>query len=169
MRVARHGKKALIRARMNALLEPEVIAALYEASQAGVKIELVVRGVCALRPGVPGVSDNIRVYSVLGRFLEHSRVFYFHAGGAELVYFGSADWMGRNFFRRIEVCAPVLDPKLKRRVIREGLLAPLARDGEVWEMQPDSSWRRRKGKRGAHAQQKLLAALAAGPVTGRSA
>ena len=161
VRVARHGKKALIRARMNALLEPEVIAALYEASQAGVKIELVVRGVCALRPGVPGVSDNIRVTSVLGRFLEHSRVFYFHAGGAELVYFGSADWMGRNFFRRIEVCAPVLDPKLKRRVIREGLLAPLSRDGEAWEMQPDGSYRKRKGRRGAHSQQYLLTALAA--------
>jgi polyphosphate kinase len=161
VRVARHGKKALIRARMNALLDPEVIAALYEASQAGVKIELLVRGVCALRPGVPGVSDNIRVTSVLGRFLEHSRVFYFHAGGAELVYFGSADWMGRNFFRRIEVCAPVLDPKLKRRVIRDGLLAPLSRDGEAWEMQPDGSYRKRKGRRGAHSQQHLLTALAA--------
>jgi polyphosphate kinase len=168
-RAARQGKKALIRAKMNSLLEPEVISALYEASQSGVKIELLVRGVCALRPGVAGVSDNIRVYSVLGRFLEHSRVFYFHAGGTELVYIGSADWMGRNFFRRIEVCFPVLDPKLKRRVIREGLLALLARDGEAWEMQPDGSFRKRKGRRSAHAQYRLLEALAAPAAVSRSA
>ena len=167
---AQAGKKAHIIAKMNALLEPEIIYALYEASQAGVKIDLIVRGVCALRPGVAGVSDNIRVRSVLGRFLEHSRIFYFHATAAtELLYLGSADWMDRNFFRRIEVCFPVLDPKLKRRVIREGLLALLARDGEAWEMQPDGSFRKRKGKRGAHAQHRLLEALAAPAAVSRSA
>ena len=115
-RHAREGKKARIIAKMNALLEPEIIAALYDASQAGVKIELIVRGVCALRPGVPGVSENIRVRSVLGRFLEHSRIFYFYNGGAEDVYLSSADWMDRNFFRRIEVCFPVLNKKLKKRL-----------------------------------------------------
>ncbi len=108
---------------MNALLEPEIIAALYEASKAGVEIDLIVRGVCALKPGVPGVSENIRVRSVVGRFLEHSRVFYFHNDGAEDVYLSSADWMDRNFFRRVEICFPVLDAKLKKRVISEGLQA----------------------------------------------
>ena len=112
---------------MNALLEPEIIAALYAASQAGVSIDLIVRGVCALRPGLPGVSENIRVRSVLGRFLEHSRVFYFHNDGAEDVYLSSADWMDRNFFRRIEICFPVLEPRLKKRVIREGLKPYLTR------------------------------------------
>src|SRR5205085_4222841 len=94
---------------------------------AGVKIELIVRGVCALRPGIEGLSENIRVRSVVGRFLEHSRVFYFDNGGAEDVYLASADWMARNFFRRIELCFPVLDPGLKRRVIGRGL-HPTPRD-----------------------------------------
>jgi len=140
---AKKGEKAAIIAKMNALLEPKVIKALYEASQAGVQIDLIVRGVCALRPGVPGLSDNIRVRSILGRFLEHHRIFYFHNGGAEDVYLASADWMDRNFFRRIESCFPVLDAKLKRRVINEGLKAPLKDNVKAWEMQPDGSYRRR--------------------------
>jgi polyphosphate kinase len=94
---ARAGRRAYIAAKVNSLLEPKLIEALYEASQAGVKIDLIVRGVCALRPGVPGLSDNIRVRSVIGRFLEHSRIYHFHADGANEVWLASADWMGRNF------------------------------------------------------------------------
>jgi polyphosphate kinase len=157
---ARKGEKAHIIAKMNALLEPKVINALYEASQAGVQIDLIVRGVCALRPGVAGLSDNIRVRSLLGRFLEHHRVFYFHNGGAEDVYLASADWMDRNFFRRIETCFPVLDAKLKRRVINESLKASLKDNVKAWEMQPDGSFRRR-ARRGKlfEAQTFLLQAL----------
>jgi len=142
------GRKGRIIAKMNALLEPEIIAALYEASQAGVEIDLIVRGVCALRPGMPGVSENIRVRSILGRFLEHTRVFYFHNDGAKDVYLASADWMDRNFFRRIEICFPLLDPRLKKRVIREGLMPYLARDIEAWEMEASGQYKRRRGKHG---------------------
>jgi polyphosphate kinase len=158
---ARAGKKAQIIAKMNALLEPEIIAALYDASQAGVSIDLIVRGVCALRPGVKGVSENIRVRSVLGRFLEHSRVFYFHNAGAEDVYLSSADWMDRNFFRRIEGCFPVLDPRLKRRVIREGLTPFLSTTIDAWDMTTDGLYKRRKPTRGQspHVQSQLLEAL----------
>ena len=155
------GKPAAIIAKMNALLEPQVIAALYAASQAGVKIDLIVRGVCALKPGIQGLSDNIRVRSIVGRFLEHSRVFYFRNGGDEQVYLSSADWMDRNFFRRIETCFPVLNPKLKKRVINEGLKPYLRDNVQAWEMQSDGSYRRRK-TRGAKvycAQTELLALI----------
>ena len=164
---AREGRKARIIAKMNALLEPAIIAALYDASQAGVKIDLIVRGVCALRPGVAGVSENIRVRSVLGRFLEHSRIFYFHNGGAEDVYLSSADWMDRNFFRRIEVCFPLLNPRLKKRVIREGLRPYLGRNIDAWDMHADGQYtHRRDGRaRTAHPQNFLLALLAARPRT----
>ncbi len=157
---AKRGEKAAIIAKMNALLEPKVINALYEASQAGVEVDLIVRGVCALRPGVPGLSENIRVRSILGRFLEHHRVFYFLNGGAEDVYLASADWMDRNFFRRIETCFPMLDAKLKRRVINESLKASLKDNVKAWEMQPDGSYRRR-ARRGKlfEAQAFLLQAL----------
>ena len=145
---ARAGKPAAIVAKMNALLEPNVIAALYAASQAGVKIDLIVRGVCALRPGIAGLSENIRVRSVVGRFLEHSRIFYFkNVDDEELVYLSSADWMDRNFFRRIETCFPVLNPKLKKRVIAEGLKPYLRDNVQAWEMQPDGSFRRKAGRR----------------------
>ena len=132
------------------------------ASAAGVKIELLVRGVCALKPGVEGLSENIRVRSIIGRFLEHSRIFYFLAGGAENVYLASADWMERNFFRRIELSVPVLDAKVRRRVIREGLKAYLDDNTQAWEMQPDGSWKRPKRGRGKAlcAQQYLLKTLA---------
>jgi polyphosphate kinase len=132
-RAARARKPARIIAKMNALVEPQVIEALYKASQAGVKVDLIVRGVCALRPGVKGLSDNIRVRSIVGRFLEHTRIFYFRNGGESELLLSSADWMERNFFRRIELCVPVLDPKVKRRVMRLGdavrrqLQAPQAR------------------------------------------
>jgi polyphosphate kinase len=147
-RHAAAGQKGQIIAKMNALLEPEVIAALYEASKAGVSIDLIVRGVCALRPGIPGISDNIRVRSIVGRFLEHSRVFYFHNNGAEDVYLSSADWMYRNFFRRVEVCFPVLDPALKKRVIAEGLRAYLDDECQAWDMDQEGNYRLSTPRRG---------------------
>jgi polyphosphate kinase len=159
---ARAGEKAAIVAKMNALLEPRVIAALYEASQAGVQIDLIVRGVCALKPGIPGLSENIRVRSVIGRLLEHHRIFYFLNGGQEDVWLASADWMDRNFFRRIETGFPLLDPKLKRRVINEGLKPYLKDNTRAWEMQPDGAYRRRSRRGKAFdAQAFLLGLLAA--------
>jgi polyphosphate kinase len=159
---AKAGRKAHMIAKMNALLEPQVIAALYEASKAGVQIDLIVRGVCALRPGIPEVSHNIRVRSVVGRFLEHTRVFYFHDDGAEKVYLSSADWMPRNFFRRVEICFPVFDDVLRRRVIAEGLLQYLEDDTHAWEMREDGTYRpvAPETARRVSAQQTLLERLA---------
>jgi polyphosphate kinase len=159
---AKAGRPAAIIAKMNSLLEPEVIQALYEASCAGVKIDLVVRGVCALRPGIPGVSENIRVRSVIGRFLEHSRIFYFRNNGAQDVYLSSADWMTRNLFRRIEVAFPVLDPRLKKRVIKEGLDPYLKDNCQTWEMGADGVYRRKVSRRArpVSAQGQLLALMA---------
>ncbi len=148
---------------MNALLEPQTIEALYEASQAGVKIDLIVRGVCALRPGVPGLSENIRVRSIVGRFLEHHRIFYFRNNGADDVYLSSADWMDRNFFRRIEICFPILDKKLKARIIKEGLRAYLTDNVQAWDMNADGLYtRRRAGRIARSAQKQLLESLAGG-------
>jgi len=144
---ARAGKRSRIIAKMNSLLEPGAISALYEASQAGVKIDLIVRGVCALRPGIKGLSENIRVRSIIGRLLEHHRVFYFFAGGEEKVYLSSADWMERNFFRRIELAFPVLDKKLKRRVISEGLQIYLTDNLQSWDMDANGSYHPRRGSR----------------------
>jgi polyphosphate kinase len=145
-------------AKVNALVEPELILALYRASSAGVMIDLIVRGVCCLKPGLPGISDNIRVRSVIGRFLEHSRVYYFHANGAESVYCSSADWMDRNLFRRVETCFPIEDPQIKQRVI--GDLDRFLQDNTcAWELQPDSSWRRcapGSGEEALSAQQQAL-------------
>ncbi len=121
-------------------MEPEVIRALYEASSAGVYVDLIVRGICCLRPGVPGVSDNIRVRSIVGRFLEHSRVYYFHNGGNEALYCASADWMDRNFFRRIELMFPILDEGLKARVMAD-LDTYLADNAQAWELCPDGEYR----------------------------
>ena len=161
-RLAEAGKPAAIIAKMNALLEPHVIAALYAASQAGVKIDLIVRSVCALRPRVKGLSDNIRVRSIVGRFLEHSRIFYFHNDGDEQVYLSSADWMDRNFFRRIESAFPVLNPKLKKRVISEGLQAYLRDNTQAWEMDSQGNFTRCKSRRAKAygAQSALLELLA---------
>ena len=127
-------------AKLNALVEPDVIRALYRASCAGVMVDLVVRGICCLRPGIPGVSDNIRVRSIVGRFLEHSRVYYFHANGEELIFCSSADWMDRNFFRRVEVCFPILGETLKARVIAD-LDLYLSDNTQAWELRPDGSYR----------------------------
>ena len=159
---AQGGKKGRIIAKMNALLEPATIAALYEASAAGVEIDLIVRGVCALKPGIEGVSDNIRVRSIVGRFLEHSRIFYFHNDGAEDVLLSSADWMDRNFFRRVEVCFPVLDAKLKRRVINEGLKPYLEDNSQAWEMDANGDYHLQQPRRGRPmaAQEALLEQLA---------
>jgi len=132
---AREGRGGLIRAKMNALVDPAIIALLYEASAAGVRIELVVRGMCSLRPGLEGVSDNIRVLSVIGRFLEHSRLFWFGNGGNDELLIGSADWMPRNLDRRVEAVAPVDDPELKRQLMQ--LLELYLQDSGAWHMQSD--------------------------------
>ena len=160
--LARAGKPARIVAKMNAINEPAVIRALYEASQAGVSIELVVRGACGLRPGVPGVSENIRVRSVIGRFLEHSRVYWFGNDGAPEIFCSSADWMERNLMRRIETCFPIVDPQLAERVRREELDTYLADNTNAWELQSDGSYRRIEPADGAaphSAQASLLAQL----------
>lgn len=158
---ARAGRKAVVIAKMNALLEETVIEKLYEASQAGVTIHLIVRGVCALRPGLAGISDNIRVRSIIGRFLEHHRVFYFYNDGEEDVYLSSADWMERNLHRRIEIAFPVKNHKLKRRVLREGLRSYLVDNVQAWEMLSDGRYRRKTSRGGKErcAQAMLLAEL----------
>src|SRR5437763_4058123 len=156
---ASEGRAARIKAKMNALLEEGVIRALQAASQAGVQIDLIVRGACALRPGVPGFSENIRVRSILGRFLEHHRVWYFENGGETEVWLTSADWMGRNMFRRIEVAFPVQDPELKRRVIDEGIDVYLSDNCDAWELGANGEWTHRKPRpreRAISAQNELL-------------
>lgn len=148
---AEAGKKARVRLRMNALVDQSLIEELYRASQAGVEVEILIRGICCLRPGVPGVSDNIRVVSVLGRFLEHSRIYNFHNDGDELVYISSADWMPRNLYHRVEVAVPIKSPKLRSRVIKEGLVIPLADQGFAWHLNADG-WQRVGEQENAQAQ-----------------
>ena len=137
---AQRGNPARIIAKMNSLVDREIIEALYRASQAGVKIELIVRGICCLRPQVPGVSENITVRSIIGRFLEHSRIVYFENGGAPKLYIGSADWMPRNFFRRVEVITPVEDPQLRERIIREILEVHLRDNTKASLLAADGSY-----------------------------
>jgi polyphosphate kinase len=139
---ARRGRRARIIAKMNALLDGEIIQALYRASQAGVRIDLLVRGICCLRPQVPGVSERITVRSIVDRFLEHSRLFYFENAGRPEYWVGSADWMPRNFFRRIEAIFPIEDPALRRRVKHELLGLPLADNVNAWFLQADGIYRR---------------------------
>ncbi|MDP1698827.1 MAG: polyphosphate kinase 1 [Xanthomonadaceae bacterium] len=139
---ARAGRVGHIIAKMNALTEPMVIRALYEASQAGVKIELIVRGACALRPGVAGISDNITVRSVVGRFLEHTRIAWFANNAHPELFCASADWMDRNLLRRVEISFPILDPVLVKRVFDEGLVNYLADNASAWALQGDGSYRR---------------------------
>ena len=144
--IAKQGGMGQITAKMNSLVDESIIEALYEASQAGVKIELIVRGACSLRPGVPGLSETIRVRSIVGRFLEHSRIFNFLNEGANDVYLSSADWMNRNLFRRIEIAFPVLDPQLKKRVLQEGLLPYLKDNQNSWELDSAGIYHRRKAR-----------------------
>jgi polyphosphate kinase len=160
---ARAGRPARIIAKMNALVESGAIEALYRASRAGVKIDLIVRGVCALRPGVPGVSENITVRSIVGRFLEHSRVFYFENGGEPDFLCASADWMERNFFRRVEVAFPVRRPKHTERLLRD-LNFCLGDNCQSWKLLPDGRYERSKpgGERACSAQLELLSVYAAG-------
>jgi polyphosphate kinase len=139
---AKAGQPAHIMARMNAISEPGIMQALYRASQAGVKVDLVIRGVCCLRPGVPGVSDNIRVRSILGRFLEHSRVYCFLAGGQWKTFCASADWMTRNLHRRVEVAFPVDEAQYRDRIIAEALTLYLADNTQAWELGADGLYRR---------------------------
>ena len=148
---AREGREAHIIAKMNALLDKKIVQELYRASQAGVQIDLIVRGICSLRPGVRGVSDNIRVRSIVGRFLEHSRIYYFANGGVEEVYIGSADWMPRNLYERVEVLVPLRDEVLRERVHREILDAYLADNRKARILLPDANyiraWQPLRGKR----------------------
>ena len=137
---AQAGRPAHIVAKMNALLEPSVIEALYQASQAGVEIDLIIRGLSILRPGVKGLSESIRVRSVVGRFLEHSRIFHFANGGNDEIYLGSADWMPRNLFERCEVVFPVRDPAARARIHDEILPAYLADTVKARLQQPDGSY-----------------------------
>ncbi|MBL6750374.1 MAG: polyphosphate kinase 1 [Nevskia sp.] len=145
---AAKGRKAHIIAKMNALVEPEMIQKLYQASQAGVQIDLVVRSMCSLRPGVAGLSENIRVRSIIGRFLEHHRAFYFANGGSPELWLSSADWMERNLFRRVEIAFPVLDRKLRERIV-EQLQGYLADTAQTWIMQPDGTYQRAAAEAGA--------------------
>ncbi len=161
---ARHGRPAHIIGKMNALLDRNVVMALYEASQAGVKIDLIVRGICALRPGVRGVSDNITVRSIVGRFLEHSRIYYFANGGEEEIYLGSADWMPRNLYERVEVLFPVKDEFLRQRVRQEILESYLADNLKSRILQKDGTYirawraqgRRKPPALGFNAQEFLI-------------
>jgi polyphosphate kinase len=140
---ARDGSHARIVAKMNALIDPYIIRTLYEASQAGVQIDLIVRGMCCLRPQVPGISDNIRVISIVGRFLEHSRIFYFHNQGQEEVFIGSADWMPRNLDRRIEAVVPILDGAIAKD-LQEILGIMLVDNRQAWDLQPDGRYIQRR-------------------------
>lgn len=148
---AKDGNHARIVAKMNALVDPAIIATLYEASRAGVKIDLIVRGICCLRPGLKGISDNIQVISIVGRFLEHSRIFYFHNGGEEEIFIGSADWMPRNLDRRVEAVTPMEEPEIAKD-LQEILGVMLADNRQAWELQSDGSYVQRRPSND-HAEQ----------------
>jgi polyphosphate kinase len=162
---ARAGHPARVIVKMNALVEAQSMEALYRASRAGVKIDLIVRGVCALRPGVPGVSENIRVHSIVGRFLEHSRVFYFENDGDPELFCASADWMERNFFRRVEVAFPIRNAPQRERILRDLELC-MSDNCQAWRLLPDGSYERieRGDAKPINAQAELLAIYAAGPT-----
>jgi polyphosphate kinase len=153
---ARAGRPGRLIAKMNAIVDAEIIEALYAAGQAGVEIDLIVRGVCCLRPGVEGLSDNIRVTSIIGRFLEHSRIWMFGNDGAPEYYFGSADWMPRNLNRRVEVVTPVANPLFQRR-LQSVLEVCLADNRQAWDLHPDGSYvQRTPGDRGERATHRML-------------
>jgi polyphosphate kinase len=162
-KLARAGKGGHIIAKMNALNEASVMMALYRASQAGARIQLIVRGACCLRPGVTGLSENISVRSIVGRFLEHSRVYWFGNGGKPELYCSSADWMERNLLRRIETCFPILDPLLAQRVFEEELANYLRDNQQAWRLHADGHYTRippEEGEAPYSAQAELLEKLA---------
>ena len=153
-------------AKMNSLVDPQVIEALYRASRAGVQIDLIIRGLCSLRPGIPGVSENIRVRSIVGRFLEHSRVFFFGNDGASELYLASADWMERNFFRRVEIAFPVREETHRDRILRD-LNSYLSDNTRAWTLGRDGHYSRcvRGDDPARDAQGALLARYAAGSAS----
>jgi len=145
---ARARKPARIIAKVNSLIDGPVIEQLYLASQAGVKIDLIVRGMCSLRPGLQGVSENIRVISIVDRYLEHARIFYFHNGGSPTFWLASADWMPRNFNRRIETAFPILEPQLQAK-LQNILELQISDSIKAWRMEPDGSYVRHQHQNGA--------------------
>ncbi|TBR57762.1 polyphosphate kinase 1 [Westiellopsis prolifica IICB1] len=155
---SQNGRKGRIIAKMNSLVDPKIIATLYEASQAGVEIDLIIRGICCLRPGVPDVSENIRVISIIGRFLEHSRIFHFHNNSSDEIYIGSADWMPRNLDRRVEAVTPVEDPKILQNL--QNILQIMLQDNrQAWELKSDGSYTQRhpgKNEPERHTQNILM-------------
>jgi polyphosphate kinase len=155
---AQAGKTARIIIKVNALTEPQLITALYRASQAGVKIDLIIRSICCLVPQLAGLSENIRVRSIVGRFLEHTRVYYFEQGGEKKLYCASADWMGRNLFSRVETCFPILDSKIKKRILQDGLLSYLSDQQGTWELQASGEWLKAQAPEGQipHSAQEFL-------------
>jgi polyphosphate kinase len=163
--LAASGGDARIVAKMNALTDEKIIHALIRAGQMGVKIDLLVRGACMLPAQLPGLTDNIHVRSVIGRFLEHSRVFYFRRNGVEELYLSSADWMNRNMMRRVELAWPVTDPVLRQRIIDEDLVAYLHDGVDAWDLLADGSYARVKpvARRAAHGAQAALMQRYNGP------
>jgi len=156
---ARAGKPAALSAKMNSLTERSVIEALYRASRAGVEIRLVVRGTCCLRPGISGLSDRIRVRSIMGRFLEHSRVYHFHNNGDTETWASSADWMERNLFQRVEVCFPISEPAAAERVLHESITLAFEDNTQAWELDADGSYRLcrpAEGEQAISAQEYLM-------------
>lgn len=158
---AKAGRPSGVVAKMNQLIEEDVIRALYRASQAGVRVRLVVRGICSLRPGIKGVSENIDVRSIIGRFLEHARIFVFENGGQPKVYLSSADWMGRNFFSRVEACFPIEDKRIRKAVLQEGIDPYLDDNTQAWVLKSDGSYERAERGTGDRrcAQEELLEKL----------
>jgi polyphosphate kinase len=162
--LAAAGGDARIVAKMNALTDEAIVHALIQAGQNGVRIDLIVRGACILPAQVPGFTDNIHVRSIIGRFLEHSRVFYFRRGDAEELFLSSADWMNRNMMRRVELAWPVTDPVQRQRIVDEDLVAYLHDGVDAWDLLPDGSYARVKpaGRRLAHGAQTALMSRYAG-------
>ena len=159
---AKAGLPARIIIKVNAITEEQLMRALIEASQAGVTVDLITRSICCLQPGVPGLSDNIRVRSIVGRFLEHTRVYFFANAGDPLIYLSSADWMDRNLFNRVETCFPILDPKLKQQVYQDGLLNYLRDNQQAWSLGASGKWQRvhaSEGEADFGAQKYLLNTL----------
>ena len=154
---AREGRGGRILAKMNALVDPTVIEALYRASAAGVKIDLIVRGACCLVPGTVDLSQNIRVVSIIDRFLEHSRIFFFGNGGSSEIFASSGDWMPRNFFRRIEVTYPILDTAVRKRMEEEILATSLADNVKSWKLQSDGTYKKRSvGEPRVRSQERFI-------------